>query len=84
MTPQHAAYVLAQQRAIREVRRRIKKSGGNLSAIPYSRLTWLGREWLEGHPEMIAEALELATELVPQRPPVSRRRAKAWLSGWNC
>lgn len=58
MTPlaQHAAVILARLTAQKEVRRRIKKSGGNLSLIPYSRLTRLGNEWLEEHPELIAAA----------------------------
>jgi hypothetical protein len=68
---QAAAVVLARLAAQKEVRRRIK------SLIPYARLTRLGNEWLEQHPALLTEALELATELFPQVPPVSRRKTKA-------
>jgi hypothetical protein len=76
--PYAAAYVLAQQSAIKAVRAQIKRSGGNPSLIPASRLARLGREWLAGHPEMLAAALadpiiaSLASPRVPHRRP--RRR----------
>jgi hypothetical protein len=77
MTPQHAAVILAQLAAIKAVRQSIKRAGGNLSTIPYSRLTRLGREWLEQHPEMLAEALRSPIIAALASPPLPRRRRKA-------
>ena len=68
MTPQHAAYVLAQQSAIKALRAQIKKSGGNPSLIPASRLASLARDHVEAHPELVVAALEMARELFPPQP----------------
>lgn len=63
MTPQHAAYVLATQSAIKALRAQIKRSGGNPSLIPASRLARLAHDHVQAHPEMLVEALEVAREL---------------------
>ena len=73
------AVVLARLAAQKEVRQRIKKSGGNLSLIPYARLTRLANEWLEAHPELIAEAL--ADPIVVQMSQVSNRKRRPAAQG---
>jgi hypothetical protein len=79
MTPlgQAAAVVLARVAAEREVRRRIKKAGRNPSLIPAARIARLGNEWLEEHPELIAEALADPILAALSSPPLPRRGRKA-------
>jgi hypothetical protein len=77
-----AAVILAQQQALRLIRRRIRSQGRvPLSTLSHARLTRMANDLVEAHPELIAEALELASELVPQQRPrkrsVSAGRTKA-------
>jgi hypothetical protein len=54
---QHAAVILARQSAMRAVRRRIKAQGQvKLGSLPFSTLSRLANEWLDAHPELIAQA----------------------------
>ena len=52
---QHAAVILARQAAMREVKRRRQKQGLR-ETLPYAALSRLANEWLDQHPELIAEA----------------------------
>ena len=75
---QHAAVILARQAAQRIVKRLIQREGRvKLSTLSAATLTRLANEYVLAHPELLAEAAELARELFPQQPPVSRRRTKA-------
>jgi hypothetical protein len=75
---QHAAVILARQQALREIRRRIKREGRvPLSTLSHATLTRMANDLVEACPTLVAEAAELARELFPQQPPVSRRRTKA-------
>jgi hypothetical protein len=53
---QHAAVILAQQAALRAVRRRIQKEGKIKEPLPLSTLSRLANEWLHDHPLLLAEA----------------------------
>jgi hypothetical protein len=57
MNAHAAAIVLARQSAQREVTRRIKREGRiKLSSLTAARIARLANEYLEAHPELIAEA----------------------------
>jgi hypothetical protein len=54
---QSAIVILAQQAAMRIVKRQIKAQGRvKLSALSHATLTRLGNNYLREHPELIAEA----------------------------
>jgi hypothetical protein len=54
---QTAVVILAQQSAMRAVRRQIQREGRiKLWSLSHATLTRLGNEWLRQHPELIAEA----------------------------
>ena len=52
---QHAAVILARQHAMREVKRRRQKQGIK-GPLPFSTLSRLAIEWLDTHPELLADA----------------------------
>ena len=52
---QHAAVILARQHAMREVKRRRQKQGIK-GPLPFSTLSRLAIEWLDAHPELLADA----------------------------
>ena len=59
---QHAAVILARQAAQKAVKRQIQREGRiKLSSLTAARIARLAYEWLDHHPELIAEAL--ASEL---------------------
>ena len=70
---QNAAVILARQAAMREVKRRRQKQGLR-ETLPHSTLARLAHEWLDQHPELIAEALaspivqELGNSFSRRRP----------------
>jgi hypothetical protein len=70
---QHAAVILARQSAMREVKRRRQKQGLR-GPLPFSRLSRLANEWLEDHPQLLAEAAaspivqELGVSIRKRRP----------------
>jgi phage FluMu protein gp41 len=53
---QSAIVILAQQSAMRAVRRRIQKEGRIKGPLPLSTLSRLANEWLHDHPQLLAEA----------------------------
>jgi phage FluMu protein gp41 len=53
---QSAVVILAQQSAMRAVRRRIQKEGRIKGPLPLSTLSRLANEWLHDHPQLLAEA----------------------------
>jgi hypothetical protein len=71
---QHAAVILARQAAMREVKRRRQKQGIK-GSLPYATLTRLGNEWLDQHPELIAEAA--ASPIVQNLGITNRKRRPA-------
>jgi hypothetical protein len=68
---QHAAVILARQSAMREVKRRRQKQGLR-GPLPFSRLSRLANEWLEDHPQLLAEAA--ASPIVQELGIVRKRR----------
>jgi hypothetical protein len=52
---QQAAVILARRAAMREVKRRRQKQGLR-GTLPHATLARLGQEWLQAHPELLAEA----------------------------
>jgi hypothetical protein len=69
---EHAAVILARQSAMRAVRRRIQKEGKIKEPLPLSTLSRLANEWLDAHPELLAEAA--ADPIVQNLGIVKRRR----------
>jgi hypothetical protein len=67
---QHAAVILARQQAMREVKRQRQKQGLR-ETLPYSALAKLSHEWLDDHPELIAEA---AASPIVRELGISRRK----------
>ncbi len=53
---QSAVVILAQQSAMRAVRRRIQKEGRIKGPLPLSTLSRLANGWLHDHPQLLAEA----------------------------
>jgi hypothetical protein len=71
---QHAAVILARQSAMREVKRRRQKQGIE-GSLPFSRLSRLAKEWLEDHPQLLAEAA--ASPIVQELALPHRKRRPA-------
>jgi hypothetical protein len=77
---QHAAVILARLSAERLVKKRIRAEGRiPLSTIPAARIARLANEWLEAHPELLAEAA--ADPIVLQISQVSFKRRKPAAQG---
>jgi hypothetical protein len=76
---QAAAVVLAQQAAMRIVKRQIKAQGRvKLSTLSAATLTRLGNDYLREHPELIAEA---AADPIVQNSQVSFKRRRPAAQG---
>jgi hypothetical protein len=67
---QHAAVILARQHAMREVKRRRQKQGIK-GPLPFSTLSRLAIEWLDAHPELLADA---AASPIGQEVRILRKR----------
>ena len=68
---QHAAVILARQHAMREVKRRRQKQGIK-GPLPFSTLSRLAIEWLDAHPELLADAA--ASPIVQELRILRKRR----------
>jgi RecB family exonuclease len=54
---QSAAVILARQAALRTIKSKIKREGRvKLGTLSQATLTRLANEWLQAHPELVAEA----------------------------
>jgi hypothetical protein len=68
---QHAAVILARQAALRELKQQRKRLGLR-ETLPMSTLTKMAMDWVEQHPELIAEAA--ASPIVQNLQHPHRRR----------
>jgi hypothetical protein len=70
---QHAAVILARQQAQRAVKKRIQKEGRiRVYSLSLSTLTRLGNDYLQAHPELLAEA---AADPIVQNLTLTHRKA---------
>jgi hypothetical protein len=86
---QHAAVILARQAAIREVKRNRQRQGIR-ETLPMSTLSRMAIEWVEAHPELLAEAAlspivqNLGIDHIRRRPDPKRElvcRSQAQIGG---